>query len=160
MMIMKVVSYITLNLILNSMVDQHKRATSIYEYFYSYIVITANPNITISTGQNEFVSVSEGGSINISCTSTGAPVPSITWVLNNQPTNYSQTDIVKDNHDYTATGIPGYVVSILHIVHAQYEVHVGVYECISKNSVDESTDQYAAKITVQVNGMYIYLNVP
>ena len=39
------------------------------------------------------VSVSEGGNVDISCTSTGVPVPTITWTFDNQETNFSKTNI-------------------------------------------------------------------
>ena len=113
----------------------------------SFSVLIVKPNTAIGVGQSEFISVGEGESINISCTSAGVPVPSITWTFNGQLTNFSQTDTIIENQ--------GYVVSTLHIVHARYELHDGVYQCAGSNYGADPTKS-AANITVQVLCMHFY----
>ena len=107
------------------------------------------------------MTVSEGGSVDISCTSTGVPAPTITWRLNNQATPFNQTDMtttadIKINTNFAVdTIINGSVVSTLHIVNAQYPAHDGVYECIGDNSNGGSAPPSIANITVQVQGIDI-----
>ena len=100
-------------------------------------------------GQTEVASTLEGDSVNISCSSTGGPLPSITWTLNNQSTNFSQTDIITEAMD---TMIPRNVMSTLHIVNAQYPTHDGVYTCTGRNSMEVSTINSSINITVVVQG--------
>ncbi len=47
--------------------------------------------ITTSLSTSTVV-IPEGGSADISCRSVGVPVPSITWEVNNQTTDFEQTD--------------------------------------------------------------------
>ncbi len=117
-------------------------------------------NTAISDGFNSMVTVVEGGDVNISCTSTGVPVPTITWTLNNQTTPFSQTDvstdfsitIERDSSNYLVPVITsGNLVSTLHIVNAQYPSHDGVYECTG-NSDTGRTSFHTITLTVQVPG--------
>ena len=116
---------------------------------------------TIINGGASVVTISERGSVNISCTSTGVPAPTITWRLNNQATPFNQTDVTTpadvkiDNNFMVDTIINGSVVSTLHIVNAQYPAHDGVYECIGDNSNGGSAPPSIANITVQVQGIDI-----
>ena len=116
---------------------------------------------TTVTGGVSSVSVSEGGSVDISCTSTGIPLPTITWTLRNQDTPFNQDDIptpvdasfVRNMDDtFDTTIISGSVVSTLHIVSAQYPAHDGEYQCIGSNSHAGQTFTQSATITVQVLG--------
>ena len=115
---------------------------------------------TIISGGASMVTVSEGGSVDISCISTGVPVPTITWRLNNQATPFNQTDMtttadIRVNINFGVdTIINGSVVSTLHIVNAQYPGHDGVYECIGDNSNGGSAPPSIANISVQVQSMY------
>jgi len=100
------------------------------------------------------VSVLEGGAVDISCNSTGGPIPSITWTINNQNTNFSQSDddtnpIVSTN---PVTITSGYAVSTLHIVNAQYPTHNGMYTCTGTNTISGTVQTSSASITVQVQG--------
>ena len=100
------------------------------------------------------VSVLEGGSIDISCNSTGGLIPSITWTINNQNTNFSQSDVVTNpvintNPVITTTG---YTVSTLHIVNAQYPTHNGMYTCTGTNTISGTQQTSSANISVQVQG--------
>ena len=100
--------------------------------------------------------------MNLSCTSTGIPVPAITWTFNNQSTFFNQIDASTD-HNVTITGeinnlttvvVQGSVVSTLHIVNAQHPATAGEYVCTGSNThsgVTYSTS--AAPITIQVLGI-------
>ncbi len=96
-----------------------------------------NVSIALSDGFNNEVTVFEGDDVDISCTSTGIPVPTaITWILNNYTTPFNQTDTLVDFTIELPIGsmVPvvtnGELMSTLHIVNAQYPSHDGVYECI------------------------------
>ena len=104
--------------------------------------------------------IPEGSSADISCRSVGAPVPSITWEVNNQTTNFEQTD-TETPFVATLTGTignrgvdvtPGSVDSSLHIVSATYPDHDGVYTCIGANSEDRTVASSSSFVTVQING--------
>ena len=109
------------------------------------------------------VVIFEGGSIDISCRSVGAPAPSITWELDNQIVSFEQTDTVTQ-FEATLTGTigqrgtdvtPGNIVSGLHIVSARYPDHDGVYTCIGTNSDDLSVASSSATVAVQVQGITV-----
>ncbi len=115
-------------------------------------------NTAISDGFTSMVTVVEGRDVGISCTSTGVPVPTITWTLNNQTTPFNQTDvstdfsitIERDSSNYLVPVITsGNLVSALHIVNAQYPSHDGVYECIGNTDTGKTS---SLTITVQVTG--------
>ena len=102
--------------------------------------------------------------MDISCKSTGGPVPTITWTFNNQPTILSQTDVITQasteavrQPDGTFVSIVtlGNVTSTLHIVDAQYRTHDGVYTCTGNNYVSASDNTNSVTITVQVQGMLV-----
>ena len=124
---------------------------------HSIHFFTVDPNTTFVG--SSVVRVVEGGSVNISCISTGVPVPIITWKLNNLITSFSQTDV---STDFSArvirqgeTLVPevtsGNIVSTLHIEGAQYPAHNGIYECIGTDP-DNTSVSSIAMITVQVEG--------
>ncbi len=123
--------------------------------FLTVDAITTSLSISI-------VVVPEGGSADISCTSVGAHVPSITWEFNNQTTDFEQTDTETPfvaaltgtigNRGFDIT--PGTIESSLHIVSATYPDHDGVYTCIGTNSDDLTVASSSAFITVQVNGEF------
>ena len=119
--------------------------------------MTDNAN-TAAVGNTAIV-IAEGGGADISCRSVGAPVPSIRWEVHNQTTSFEQTDTVTP-FEATMTGppgnrsvnlTPGNIVSTLHIVHARFPDHDGVYTCIGTNADISSV----ASVTVQVHGMYV-----
>jgi len=61
---------------------------------------------TTQPGTSSTVILSEKGNGNISCTSSGNLVPTITWTINNQPIQFSQTDIITNpqNENTLCTG--------------------------------------------------------
>lgn len=91
----------------------------------------------------EDVVLMEGESVNISCTSTGLPVPTISWMLNNQTTPFNKIDTLNDIYE---------IMSTLHIVRAQYPAHNGIYECIGTSTHNEVSSTDSIMITVQVQG--------
>ena len=115
-----------------------------------------------STHRYTCIVILEGVSTNISCTSVGAPAPSITWELDNQIVSFEQTDTVTQ-FEATLTGTfggqrgvdvtPGNIISDLHIVSARYPDHDGVYTCIGTNSDNLNVASSSASVTVQVQGI-------
>ena len=108
------------------------------------------------------VTVSEGGSVNISCTSIGSPVPTISWTLNNQMTRFTKTDLSTEPSVAVTTLLnfavtDGVVESTLQIVNTQYPADDGVYVCTGSNTHDGVTTSTSAMITVQVSGMSFVL---
>ena len=101
----------------------------------------------------------EGGSVDISCTSTGIPTPSIVWRFRGAPTRFTATDgtptdpsgnLPASSTDFSYT--EGSVTSTLQIVAPVYPDDDGVYECFGINShggVDTNTSD---TITVIVQG--------
>ncbi len=61
-----------------------------------FLLLLVDANTAISDGFTSMVTVVEGRDVDISCTSTGVPVPTITWTLNNQTTPFRQTDVSTD----------------------------------------------------------------
>ena len=106
------------------------------------------------------MTVGEGNSVTIS---TGAPVPSITWMLNGQPVTFdssetittSGTQLVRRNpNDPNSEFIPVSIsntVSSLTISNAQYPDHDGNYTCTGTND-DEMIISSSDTISVQVIG--------
>ena len=129
------------------------------------IFFIENSNTTFTEGQDEIVTISEGNSVDISCKSTGGPVPTITWTFNNQPTTFSQTDVITQattelDDTFVTIVTPGNVISTLHIVDAQYPTHDGVYTCTGNNSMDASDNTSSVNITVQaVQGMLVKISL-
>ena len=96
------------------------------------------------------VAVPEGDSISVSCISTGEPVPSVLWTLNNKTTNFNQTDIISQSvlqpdDIFVSNVILGSVISTL--VDAEYPTHDGVYICTGRNSLEATVNN-----TILVNG--------
>ena len=133
--------------------------------FIVYIhFLAVDPNTTIV--DSSVVKVVEGGSVNISCISTGVPVPIITWKFNNLFVSFNQTDVITDFEVRVirqgGTLVPevtsGNIVSTLHIEGFQYPAHSGVYECIASDP-DNTSVSSTAMITVQVKGKYSESNI-
>jgi len=102
-----------------------------------------------AAGISATVIVPDGGNASISCTSSGRPVPTITWTINiDQMTSFSQTDVTTNHQPGTNT--PGHVASTLHIVHAQYPEHNGRFICTGTNTIFGIPRTDSVSITVQV----------
>lgn len=123
-------------------------------------LIIAEPNTIIV---NESVTtIQEGNSVTISCISTGAPTPSISWELDGQPVPFQSVDTptegqVSLRRVQSANGSNSFIADIslgtttsnLLIVNAQYPDHDGVYTCSGSNQENSSS----ALISIQVTGM-------
>ena len=77
------------------------------------------------------VTINETESVDISCTSTGLPTPSIQWTVGGVPTRFEQVDTVMD----VVGSTPGSVTSVLQIVSALPN-DIGTYTCTGSSSVD------------------------
>ena len=104
------------------------------------------------------VTVMEGNSVIISCTSTGAPTPTMTWKLNGETTPFIQFDTTEATQavlgrnamdDLVPDITPGSVISNLPISNAQYPDHDGVYTCIGSND-EQMVNTSTSSITVVV----------
>ena len=118
----------------------------------------------------DFVTPREGQNIRISCTSTGAPLPSIRWARNSQnitllATTDTFTDYVITLTNVTesqnllayqeATVSPGRTVSTLDIENFQSEDE-GIYECIGSNTGKTITAYSSAMIYVFFEGKFLH----
>ena len=105
------------------------------------------------------LSVLEGGSLRLSCTSIGAPTPAIVWEMNSQPAqfNVSETITMPQAELVGAPGgglspsvMMGNITSEIFIVNAQCSADSGNYTCIGSNDGFKSNS--SARIRVQVLG--------
>ena len=113
-------------------------------------------NTTINS--EPIVTVVEGNSVTISCTSTGAPTPTMTWELNGETTPFMQSDTTEATQNVLSRNAmgdlvpditPGSIISNLPISNAQYPDHDGVYTCIGSND-EQMVDTSTSSITVIV----------
>ena len=122
------------------------------------IIVDAN---TTANNQSA-VAVLEGDSIILSCTSFGAPVPTITWEFSNQPVEItpieSATESVAtlirdplDSSSFIPNIITGDITSSIQIVNASYPEDDGVYTCIGSND-NQMLNTSEDTITLQVIG--------
>ena len=101
----------------------------------------------------------------ITCISTGAPTPSITWVLNGRPVTLRSTEYItegqstlvrSDPNDPNSHFVPNIllstIISYLLVENAQYPDHDGVYTCTGSND-NLMINSSSAMINVQVIGM-------
>ena len=122
-----------------------------------YNAVDANTT-TIS---EPFVTVLERNTVTISCVSTGAPTPLITWEFNGEVAPFVPSNVVEETRAALARDSNGNIqpditlgstTSNLMVVNAQYPNHDGVYTCIGTND-DQMINSSTASITVQVQGI-------
>ena len=113
------------------------------------------------------LSVLEGESLSLSCTSIGAPTPTIVWEMNGQPLQFNTTETITQPQ-VQLVGAPGgglapditlgNITSEILIVNAQNPSANGTYTCIGSN--DDFETNSSALIHVQVlSGIIIKLNL-
>ena len=104
--------------------------------------------------------VLEGRRINITCTATGVPTPTVFWTFNTTTTPpFNQIDAFTDFRAISVSSdqvdlILGRVVSTLLVVNPRYPAHQGVYTCLGRNSYagTGNININLAVITLQVQG--------
>ena len=116
-------------------------------------------NTTITNGSD--ISVREGGSLIISCISTGAPTPSIAWEFDGQVATFQSLEdtmperatLIRDplSSRLVPNIVLGSITSHLSITNAQYPEYEGVYTCIGSND-NLMINISSAMINVQVLG--------
>jgi len=99
------------------------------------------------TDTNEIVTLLKGSNVDISCTSSGGPIPTVAWIINNSSTDFSQTDVITNPTDETT---PGYVVSTLHVVNAQFPEHNGMFICTGTNIISGTPRTDSANIILKI----------
>ena len=97
-----------------------------------------------------------GRDLDLSCTSTGVPVPRIVWLHYNKPTIFRQVDRSSPHQisieGSTARVTRGTVTSTLQIRRPRYPNEDGEYVCLGTNSFAGVGTSSTASITVQVTG--------
>ena len=103
------------------------------------------------------LSVLEGGSLRLSCTSIGAPTPTIVWEMNGQPAQFNTTEVITQPQPQFV-GAPGgglvpdiargNITSEILIINAQNPSDNGAYTCIGSN--DDFETNSSALILVQI----------
>ena len=114
--------------------------------------------VTSVSGGADVVTVNEGENLDVSCTSTGIPIPTISWTLSDRATRFSQTNSSTNHSTRISSGgdfevTPGSATSKLHIVNARYPADEGVYVCTGSNSHAGVTLTTSARIRAQVLGI-------
>jgi len=115
--------------------------------------------LPITSQEGDIATVLEGDSIDISCTSSGNPIPTISWELHGSPVPFPQNDTVTN---YQA-GIlesgefnfdAGSITSVLKITGVNYPEHEGEYKCTGRNSHRGVESSAYSNITVHVLGKF------
>ena len=107
------------------------------------------------------ISVVEGYSVTISCTSSGAPTPTITWLLDGQSQSFILSEFQSGAQVMQRPRGPGdplefditlgSITSSLRIINATYPDDDGDYTCMGTND-EQMVNVSSAVITVQVHG--------
>lgn len=126
----------------------------------THMTVDAN---TTADHESAVVTVIERNSITLSCISTGAPAPTISWEFNGQdvmitPTESSasqaQATLIRDPNDmsrFIPNIVLGTITSTIEIINARYPDDDGVYTCIGTND-NLKININEAMITLQVIG--------
>ena len=127
---------------------------------FPFINYYCTVNASTRANHGLMLSVMEGGSLRLSCTSIGAPTPAIVWEMNGRPAPFNTTEFFT-MPQAQLVGSPGggldpdvtlgNVTSETLIVNAQYPAENGSYTCFGSNNDFESNS--SALIHVQVLGM-------
>ena len=83
------------------------------------------------------IPVPESASVDITCSASGNPIPTITWQLGDSPAPFSQSDSITDFQDTGSTlfeFMAGSVNSTLHVTAASFPEHNGVLSCVGSSS--------------------------
>ena len=108
------------------------------------------------------LSVVEGGSLRLSCTSIGAPTPAIVWEMNGRPAQFNTTEVttmpqaqlVGDPGGGLVPNVTlGNVTSDILIINATEN---GTYTCTGSNDNFETNS--SALIHLQLLGMPLYVH--
>ena len=104
---------------------------------------------------------SQGQSVDVTCTATGAPRPTVRWTFNGQNvTQFNQTvqliqmrvRIMNESNFLSASVRDGYAISTLHIVNIQPSDE-GVYMCIGSNTGSAVTTTSISEFTLLIEGI-------
>ena len=121
------------------------------------IIFTVSPNTSAITKE---VAIFEGRNVNISCASSGVPVPTISWHFNDMVAPFNHTDTFTNfsAFAYSSKSPPvityGRTVSNLQLKNIQYPAHNGVYVCVGSNSHKNVVTVSSANISVIILGTH------
>ena len=115
--------------------------------------IAATPTVDIL---NTTIEVMEGGSVNITCTSTGIPTPTIEWELVSGSLPFTPVDAALVD-PMIAQVSPlmfneGSLTSVLPITNAVFPDHQGTYRCTGANTRDRAASSNNDTVQVTVLG--------
>jgi hypothetical protein len=109
----------------------------------------------------EKVSLRQGESLTLSCSSTGVPLPTISWSVNGQIVNFDRIDqstepsLFIHTPRYTSATL-GIVNSTIRIEDIQYLADDGVYLCTGSIVHAGGEDTSSASLIVDVLGMLLW----
>ena len=105
------------------------------------------------------ITVVEGGSVNITCTSTGILTPTIEWELvGTDPLPFTKMDGSPVDPVITQVSpllyTDGSLTSVLPIANAVFPTHEGMYRCTGTNTHNEVSATDVATVQVIVQGKF------
>ena len=124
-------------------------------HLYYYYTVSASTR----ANHDLMLSVMEGESLRLSCTSLGAPTPAIVWEMNSQPASFNAIQVITVPRAQLVGAPGGGLVPNVTLgnitseimISAQYPAENGSYTCYGSNDDFESNS--SALIHVQVLGM-------
>ena len=124
------------------------------------IFVTVDANTTISGTRSSY---NYRQNVNITCISTGAPLPNVRWTFNGLdeiPFSYTEESVdyevqLKGPDIFLSPTLSslGIATSTLHIENIRYPQDQGVYQCIGSNTGTGITATSNASFTLRVEGM-------